>query len=82
MLAGKIAIVTGAGSGLGQACAVALAREGATTVITELPDRHDKAEETLAMVEAAFRDTTLAEVLAEPTSSHPLCEVPIAKRSR
>jgi hypothetical protein len=29
----------------------------------------------LAMVEAAFAETTLAEVLAEPTSSHPLCEL-------
>ncbi|MBX3071076.1 MAG: SDR family oxidoreductase [Thermomicrobiales bacterium] len=53
MLAGKVAIVTGAGSGLGQACAVALSREGATVAITELPDRRDKAAETLAMIEAA-----------------------------
>ena len=29
----------------------------------------------LAMVEAAFQRTTLAEVLAEPTDSHPLCEI-------
>ena len=40
------------------------------------------AEDRLAMVEAAFRDTTLAEVLAEPTNSHPLCELPTGKRSR
>ena len=53
MLAGKVAIVTGAGSGLGKACAVALAHERAVAVITELPDRREKAEETLAMVEAA-----------------------------
>jgi Rrf2 family transcriptional regulator, nitric oxide-sensitive transcriptional repressor len=36
----------------------------------------------LAMVEAAFRQTTLAEVLAEPTNSHPLCELPTSKKSR
>ena len=42
-----------------------------------LQKRMDKA---LAMVEAAFRETTLAEVLAEPTGSHPLCEVPKNKR--
>lgn len=53
MLAEKVAIVTGAGSGIGQACAVALAREGALAVVTELPERRDKAEETLAMIEAA-----------------------------
>ena len=51
MLAGKIAIVSGAGSGLGQACAIALAREGATAVVTELPDRRDRAMETVALIE-------------------------------
>src|SRR3954447_11565089 len=33
-LAGKIAWVTGAGSGIGEAAALALAREGATVVLT------------------------------------------------
>ena len=32
-------------------------------------------EDKFAMVEDAFRKTTLAEVLAEPTSSVPLCDV-------
>lgn len=36
---------------------------------------HKRMDSALAMVEAAFRKTTLAEVLAEPTNSHPLCEV-------
>jgi len=36
---------------------------------------HKRMDSALAMVESAFRNTTLAEVLAEPTSSHPLCEV-------
>lgn len=53
MLAGKIAIVTGAGSGLGRACAVALASEGATVAITELPNRRENAEGTLELVRAA-----------------------------
>jgi Rrf2 family protein len=43
---------------------------------------HARMDSALAMVEAAFRETTLAEVLAEPTSSHPLCELPLAKKSR
>lgn len=38
---------------------------------------HRRMDNALAMVENAFRETTLAEVLAEPTSSHPLCELPI-----
>ena len=37
---------------------------------------HRRVDNALALVEAAFRDTTLAEVLAEPTGSHPLCELP------
>lgn len=41
----KVAIVTGAGSGLGLASASALAEEGAHLVITELPDRFDRAED-------------------------------------
>lgn len=51
MLAEKVAIVTGAGSGIGQACAIALAREGAIAVVTELPDRRDRASETVNIIE-------------------------------
>lgn len=40
---------------------------------------HRRLDNALASVEAAFRDTTLAEVLAEPTASPPLCEVPYKK---
>ncbi len=43
---------------------------------------HNRMDSALAMVEAAFRQTTLAEVLAEPTNSHPLCELPTRKKSR
>ena len=35
---------------------------------------HKRMDQALAMVESAFRDTTLAELLAEPTTSRPLCE--------
>jgi 2-deoxy-D-gluconate 3-dehydrogenase len=49
----RIALVTGAGSGLGQATAIELARRGAHVAFTELPDRLDKAAETLAQIEAA-----------------------------
>lgn len=37
---------------------------------------HKRLDNAIAMVEKAFRDSTLAEVLAEPTSSVPLCESP------
>ena len=36
---------------------------------------HRRMDDALATVEAAFGGTTLAEVLAEPTNSPPLCEV-------
>jgi NAD(P)-dependent dehydrogenase (short-subunit alcohol dehydrogenase family) len=49
----RIALVTGAGSGLGQAAALELARRGAHVVFTELPDRLDRAAETLGSIEAA-----------------------------
>jgi Rrf2 family protein len=39
---------------------------------------HARLDDALAKVEQAFADTTLAEVLAEPTTSIPLCEFPSA----
>src|SRR5262245_8998251 len=46
VLTGKVAWVTGAGSGIGQAAAVALAKEGATVVLTGR--RKEPLEETAA----------------------------------
>jgi Rrf2 family protein len=43
---------------------------------------HKQMDNALATVEAAFRQTTLADVLAEPTASHPLCELPTGKKRR
>lgn len=43
---------------------------------------HRRMDNALAMVEKAFQETTLAEVLAEPTRSHPLCELPTIKKAR
>jgi Rrf2 family nitric oxide-sensitive transcriptional repressor len=40
---------------------------------------HRRMDDALATVEKSFQATTLAELLAEPTSSHPLCEVPRMK---
>lgn len=41
---------------------------------------HRRMDDALAMMEAAFRKTTLAEVLAEPTTSKPLCRFPSGNR--
>lgn len=37
---------------------------------------HRRLDNALALVEDAFRKTTLAEILAEPSQSRPLCEFP------
>ncbi len=54
-LDGRIAVVTGAGSGMGRAFAIGLAQAGADVVITELPGKEDYARETAAGVTAAGR---------------------------
>jgi 2-deoxy-D-gluconate 3-dehydrogenase len=51
----KIAIVTGAGSGMGQAFAIGLAQAGANVVITELPGKEANTEKTATAVRTAGR---------------------------
>lgn len=57
-LVGKIALITGADSGIGRAVAIAYAREGADVAIAYL-DEHEDAQETARWVEAAGRKCLL-----------------------
>jgi NAD(P)-dependent dehydrogenase (short-subunit alcohol dehydrogenase family) len=57
-LAGKVALITGADSGIGRAVATLFAREGADVGIQYL-NEHDDANETLRAVEAEGRDGVL-----------------------
>jgi Rrf2 family nitric oxide-sensitive transcriptional repressor len=41
---------------------------------------HKRVDNALASVEEAFRNTTLAEILDEPTDSVPLCDFPTLKK--
>jgi Rrf2 family protein len=52
-------------------CPLGLAAHGA-----RLCPLHRRVDDALALVEKAFGSTTLAEVLAEPTASVPLCDFP------
>ncbi|AHL34140.1 dehydrogenase [Pseudomonas brassicacearum] len=57
-LANKIALITGADSGIGRAVAIAFAREGADVAISYL-DEHEDAKETARWVEQAGRQCLL-----------------------
>ncbi|HEY8591035.1 MAG TPA: SDR family NAD(P)-dependent oxidoreductase, partial [Naasia sp.] len=66
-LQGKVAVITGADSGIGKAVAIAFAREGADVVISYL-NEHEDAQETKHWVEEAGRKAVLvAGDLAEPS---------------
>src|ERR687888_796954 len=53
-LAGRVALITGADSGIGRAVAVAFAREGADVCVVYL-EEHEDAEETKRLVAAEGR---------------------------
>jgi Rrf2 family protein len=55
-------------------CPLGLAAHG-----VRLCPLHKRLDNALALVEDAFRQTTLAEILAEPTQSRPLCDFPSHK---
>jgi Rrf2 family transcriptional regulator, nitric oxide-sensitive transcriptional repressor len=52
-------------------CPLGLAGHG-----TNLCPLHRRLDQAMEQVELAFRSTSIADILAEPTSSTPLCEVP------
>lgn len=54
-LDGKVALITGGDSGIGRAVALAYAREGADVAFTYLPEEHEDATTTSALVEDAGR---------------------------
>ena len=69
LLPGKVAVVTGAGSGIGRASAMRFAAEGAAVVVADI--RGAKAEETAAAITAdgGRAVACAANVAPPPTSS-------------
>ena len=57
-------------------CPLGLAAHG-----VRLCPLHKRMDNALAQVEASFRESTLAEILAEPSESIPLCDFPMPPHS-
>ncbi|MDQ1528001.1 MAG: hypothetical protein QOG18_2614 [Microbacteriaceae bacterium] len=81
-LAGKVALITGADSGIGKAVAIAYAREGADVVISYLSETED-AEDTAKWVHDAGRKAlVIAGDLADPQHCRELVEKTVAEFGR
>jgi DNA-binding IscR family transcriptional regulator len=60
-----------------RSCPLGLTAHGA-----RLCPLHRRLDSALALVEKAFAETTLSDILAEPSRSTPLCEVPKPAKKR
>jgi 2-deoxy-D-gluconate 3-dehydrogenase len=61
-LDGKVAIITGSGSGIGRTLAIGLAQAGADIVVTELPEKQEAAEETARAVREIRRKALVTDL--------------------
>lgn len=81
-LEGKVAVITGADSGIGKAVAIAYAREGADVVVSYLSE-HEDAEETRRWIEEAGRRALLISGdLADPAHCREIIQKTIEEFGR
>lgn len=81
-LIGRVAVITGADSGIGRAVALAYAREGANIVISYLSE-HDDALRTHALVEDSGRQAlTIPGDIGDPGHCHSVIEAAVDKFGR
>lgn len=80
-LAGKVALVTGGGNGIGRACCVRFAEEGASLVVADVID--DAAAQTVAMLEQVGAAATAIHLEAgDPQSNDDAAQLAVARYGR
>ncbi|MCA9879717.1 MAG: SDR family oxidoreductase, partial [Thermomicrobiales bacterium] len=82
VLEGMTALVTGAGSGIGQEAARALSAAGASVFVTELPDRLERAEATAGELKAAGGSATPLPLDVRDVGSITACVDEVVRRGR
>jgi NAD(P)-dependent dehydrogenase (short-subunit alcohol dehydrogenase family) len=75
-LEGKVALITGADSGIGRAVAIAFAREGADLILNYLPNEEEDGKETAVWIEKAGHIALLS---PGDLRSEPFCEQLVEK---
>jgi NAD(P)-dependent dehydrogenase (short-subunit alcohol dehydrogenase family) len=80
-LAGKVALITGAGGGMGREAAVLFAAEGASVVVADVRD--DAAHETVATIRAAGGEALAVRCdVADPDDNRAMVEATVARYGR
>jgi NAD(P)-dependent dehydrogenase (short-subunit alcohol dehydrogenase family) len=81
-LEGKVAVITGADSGIGKAVAIAYAREGADVLVSYLDEHEDAAETCRYVEEAGRRAVSISGDLADPAHCREIIDKAVSEFGR